>query len=422
MTQLKRSLGLLETTLMGIGIILGAGIYVLIGIASGIAGNAVWLSFLLASLIAIFTGMSYAEFTSGKSNDSAEYSFVRGFLSDRLAFITGWLIISTSIISASAVSVGFSGYFSKLFDLNFNPLIISFLLISIFSFLSYYDIKQAAWANILFTILEVIGLLIIIALGMNFIGEVNYFDLTAGWSNIFSAASLVFFAYIGFESIAKLSEETKNPSKTIPKAILYSIIISTVIYILVAISAISIMPWEELANSSAPLADAAAAVMGSQAFLLLSVIALFSTGNTVLIILIGGSRQLYGISKYYKKLKFLSKVSKSRKTPANSVLAVFLLSSIFLLINDISKIAELTNFTIFLTFIFVNVSLIMKRKNERKISKGFRVPINYKNIPVPAVLGIISSGFFLLYLSADVLIGGSLLTLLGLISYQFIKK
>jgi len=422
MTQLKRSLGLLETTLMGIGIILGAGIYVLIGVASGIAGNAVWLSFLLASLIAIFTGMSYAEFTSGKSNDSAEYSFVRGFLSDRLAFITGWLIISTSIISASAVSVGFSGYFSKLFDLNFNPLIISFLLISIFSFLSYYDIKQAAWANILFTILEVIGLLIIIALGMNFIGEVNYFDLTAGWSNIFSAASLVFFAYIGFESIAKLSEETKNPSKTIPKAILYSIIISTVIYILVAISAISIMPWEELANSSAPLADAAAAVMGSQAFLLLSIIALFSTGNTVLIILIGGSRQLYGISKYYKKLKFLSKVSKSRKTPANSVLAVFLLSSIFLLINDISKIAELTNFTIFLTFIFVNVSLIMKRKNERKISKGFRVPINYKNIPVPAVLGIISSGFFLLYLSTDVLIGGSLLTLLGLISYQFIKK
>ena len=422
MTQLKRSLGLLETTLMGIGIILGAGIYVLIGVASGIAGNAVWLSFLLASLIAIFTGMSYAEFTSGKSNDSAEYSFVRGFLSDRLAFITGWLIISTSIISASAVSVGFSGYFSKLFDFNFNPLIISFLLISIFSFLSYYDIKQAAWANILFTILEVIGLLIIIALGMNFIGEVNYFDLTSGWSNIFSAASLVFFAYIGFESIAKLSEETKNPSKTIPKAILYSIIISTVIYILVAISAISIMPWEELANSSAPLADAAAAVMGSQAFLLLSVIALFSTGNTVLIILIGGSRQLYGISKYYKKLKFLSKVSKSRKTPANSVLAVFLLSSIFLLINDISKIAELTNFTIFLTFIFVNVSLIMKRKNERKISKGFRVPINYKNIPVPAVLGIISSGFFLLYLSTDVLIGGSLLTLLGLISYQFIKK
>jgi len=401
---------------------LGAGIYVLIGVASGIAGNSVWLSFLLASLIAIFTGMSYAEFTSGKSNDSAEYSFVRGYLSDRLAFITGWLIISTSIISASAVSVGFSGYFSKLFDLNFNPLIISFLLISMFSFLSYYDIKQAAWANILFTILEVIGLLIIIVLGMNFIGEVNYFDLTAGWSNIFSAASLVFFAYIGFESIAKLSEETKNPSKTIPKAILYSIIISTVIYILVAISAISIMPWEELANSSAPLADAAAAVMGSQAFLLLSIIALFSTGNTVLIILIGGSRQLYGISKYYKKLKFLSKVSKSRKTPANSVLAVFLLSSIFLLINDISKIAELTNFTIFLTFIFVNVSLIMKRKNERKISKGFRVPINYKNIPVPAVLGIISSGFFLIYLSKDVLIGGSLLTLLGLISYQFIKK
>ena len=422
MSELKRSLGLLETTLMGIGIILGAGIYVLIGVASGVAGNAVWLSFLLASLIAIFTGMSYAEFTSGKSNDSAEYSFVKSFFSDRLAYLTGWLIVSTSIISASAVAIGFSGYFLKLVGIAIKPILVAFVLISIFSFLSYYDIKQAAWANIFFTILEIIGLLIIIALGYNYLGNVNYFDFSQGFSNIFSAASLVFFAYIGFESIAKLSEETINPSKVIPKAIIYSIIISTIIYVLVAISAVSIMPWDQLASSSSPLADAAAVVMGSKAFLILSIIALFSTGNTVLIILIGGSRQLYGISKYYKKLKFLSKVSKTRKTPANSVFTVFILTSLFLLIEDIGKIAELTNFTIFLTFILVNYSLIMKRKKEKKISKGFRVPLSYNNIPIPAVLGIVSSGFFLMYLSHEILIGGFLLTLVGIGSYELVKK
>ena len=145
MLRLKRDLGLFETTLMGIGIILGAGIYVLIGAAAGLAGNAVWMSFGLASLVAIFTGMSYAEFTSGRTNDSAEYDFVKRSLNEKLGFMTGWLIILMGIISAAAVALGFAGYFSSLVPTwAISKVIIAILLIAIFSLISYYGIKEAA--------------------------------------------------------------------------------------------------------------------------------------------------------------------------------------------------------------------------------------------------------------------------------------
>ena len=422
MLRLKRDLGLFETTLMGIGIILGAGIYVLIGAAAGLAGNAVWMSFGLASLVAIFTGMSYAEFTSGRTNDSAEYDFVKRSLNEKLGFMTGWLIILMGIISSAAVALGFAGYFSSLVPTwAISKVIIAILLIAIFSLISYYGIKEAAWTNIIFTLLETFGLLAIIYFGIGSFGKVNYMEMANGFEGVFSAAALIFFAYIGFESIAKLSEETKNPSKTIPRAILLSILISTIIYILVAVSAVSVLDWKLLAASTSPLADVAAAAFGSSAFLALAIIALFSTGNTVLIILIGSSRQLYGISKYYTKLSKFAAVSKTRQTPHIAILFIGLFAMAFTLINNIGTIASLTNFTVFLTFILVNLSLIYKRKKEKSVSSGFRVPLNYNNIPVPAVLGILTSLFLMAQLDLQIILGGTGLSALGLLVHNFVK-
>ena len=246
-------------------------------------------------------------------------------------------------------------------------------------------------------------------------------EMANGFEGVFSAAALIFFAYIGFESIAKLSEETKNPSKTIPRAILLSILISTIIYILVAVSAVSVLDWEILAASASPLADVAAAAFGSSAFLALAIIALFSTGNTVLIILIGSSRQLYGISKYYTKLSKFAAVSKTRQTPHIAILFIGLFAMAFTLINNIGTIASLTNFTVFLTFILVNLSLIYKRKKEKSVSSGFRVPLNYNNIPVPAVLGILTSLFLMAQLDLQIILGGTGLSALGLLVHNFVK-
>ena len=408
MSKLKRELGLFETTLMGVGIILGAGIYVLIGAAAGIAGNSVWLSFAIAAIVAIFTGLSYAEFSSRFSDDSGEYDYVKRTISERWGFIVGWMMVFTLLISAAAVALGFAGYFARLFPLfNVGVVAIAAATIILFSLISYWGIKQAAWLNIFFTFLEIFGLLFIIYIGLGKIGSVNYLDMPNDFGGVLSAAALVFFAFIGFETIVKLSEETKNPKKTVPRAILLSILISTVIYILVAISAVSILSWDKLATSTAPLADVAAVALGSYAFLALSIIALFSTGNTILIILIGASRQIYGICKNYKKLYDLSKVSVWRQTPHTAIMFTAAAAIAFSLIGNIGTVAEMTNFAVFATFIIINIALITMRLKEKKpFTKGFRVPFSIKKVPVTAVLGLFSSLFLLIQLPIFVILGG----------------
>lgn len=422
MPALKRDLGLFETTLMGVGIILGAGIYVLIGAAAGIAGNSVWLSFAIASIVAILTGLSYAEFSSRFSDDSGEYDYVKRTVSERWGFIVGWMMVFTLLISAAAVALGFAGYFVRLFSfLDAGIVAIAVAIIILFSFISYWGIKQAAWLNILFTFLETFGLLFIIYIGLGKIGSVNYLAMPNGFEGVLSAAALVFFAFIGFETIVKLAEETRTPKKTVPRAILLSILISTVIYILVAISAVSILSWDKLATSTAPLADVAAVALGAYAFLALSIIALFSTGNTILIILIGASRQIYGICKNYKKLKKLSRVSHWRKTPHVAVTFTAAVAVAFSLIGNIGTVAEITNFAVFATFILVNCALIVMRMKEKKpYKKGFRVPMSIGKIPVPAVLGVITSLFLLLQLPQLVILSGLGLLASGAIIHKVI--
>src|SRR3972149_9798419 len=234
--ELKRQLGLLEITLSGVGIILGAGIYALLGKATGLAGNAVWLSFAFAAFVAIFTGLSYAELSSMFPKASAEHQYTKSAFNKKPAFIIGWLIIFSGIIGASTVALGFGGYFSALFKV---PVLTSaFVLIVILSLLLFYGIKESAWFAIISTLIETAGLIIIIFIGLPYLGKVDYFEMPQGLAGVFEASALVFFAYTGFESIVKLSEETKDPEKTIPRGLMLSVLISVILYIMVAISAV----------------------------------------------------------------------------------------------------------------------------------------------------------------------------------------
>lgn len=415
--KLKRTLGLVEATFAGVGIILGAGIYALIGKAAGIAGNSVWLSFALAALVAAFTGLSYAELSSMFPTDSGEYIYTRKAFGARVAFLVGYFVIAAGIISAAAVALGFGGYLGALLNMNFLiPMAIGSIIF--FSLINFWGIKQTAWVNIVCTILEAGGLVLIVILALRFIGRVNYFEMPNGYVGVFSAASLIFFAFIGFESIIKLSEETKNPTKIIPKALILSIIISTILYILVAIAAVSVLGWEKLGASNAPLADVAAAAMGSNAFIMLAIIALFSTANTILIILVTTSRIMYGMSTEKSLPKILSVVHKKQRTPWIAITAVALLSMAFAMIGDISFVAGATNFAVFITFIAINAALIGLRYTDAKQKRPFKVPLNIGKFPVLALLGILTSAFMLINLDKMVLLGGVGLTLVGVGIYE----
>ena len=423
-SRLKKGLSLWQTTFAGVGIILGAGIYVLIGSAAGMAGSAVWISFLFAALVAAFTGLSYAEFSSLYSKDEGEYIYAEHSFSKRIGFLVIWLIFFEGVISSAAVALGFGGYFSSLFASFFSlpVFIVALALIAILSFISYYGIEQSSWLNVLFTIIETLGLLFIIFIGIPRIGSVSLLEMPNGFAGISSAAALIFFAFIGFEAVIKLAEETKSAKKVIPKTLVLSIIITTIIYILVAITAVSILDYKVLGESKAPLADVAASVFGSKAFLVLSIIALFSTGNTVLLLLVTTSRLTYGMGHEYKSLRFLSRIHEKRKTPWIAVLIVMLFTMVFALFKDITLVASITDFTIYGTFIAVNAALIVSRYKYPKLKRSFKSPMNIGKFPVLAFLGVITSLFMMFNLESKVIIGGIILTIVGYGLYSILKN
>jgi len=409
---LKRELGLLEVTLSGIGCILGAGIYVLIGKAAGLAGNGVWLSFLFAAVAAGLTGVSYMELSSMFPKAGAEYVYVKRAFGEGMAFLTGWLVIIGLIIASSTVALGFAGYFCSVFNTPVVPTAIA--LIIMFVFILYLGIKQSARIAIGMTLIEIGGLLAIIYIGLPYLGSVNYFEIPS-ISGSFEASALIFFAFLGFEDIVKLSQETKNPEKTIPKALLLAIVSTLILYILVALAAVSVVNWQVLSGSPAPLAEVASAALGDDAFVIFSMIALFSTANTVLLMMIGGSRVLYGMAESGSLPEALAAVHATRGTPWVAILTIAALSILFVFIGDITTVANLSNFMIFIIFFTVNVTLIRLRYTEPHLKRPFKTPVNIGRFPVLPGLGALVTVFLFAHLPLEVIAYGFILLIIGLL-------
>lgn len=416
---LKREIGLFESSVYGIGIILGAGIYALIGKAAGEAGNALWLSFLIAAVIASLTGLSYAELSSRFPKAAAEMVYARkAFKNNIIAFLIGYLTIVTGIIAVATVALGFAGYFTAIF--NMPIILVAMVLIIVLSFINFFGIKESSYMNIVLTIVETLGLLIIIFLGINYFGSVNYFEIPS-FSGIFVAAILIFFAYLGFEDIVNIAEETKKPRKILPKAIIISVIVTTIIYVLVAMSVVSIVPWDVLGESPSPLSDVSEKAMPGSSFTF-SIIALFATANTVLILLIVGSRMLYGMAKQGMFHKSLAKVHRKRRTPYLSVLLFMIISMVFVLFGDIKIVAEITNFGAFLIFLSVNISLIYVRYRYKTDSKKiFKVPLNIGRFPLIPFFGALFCFGMFFYFDFLIILFNIFIILIGVVLFFIIK-
>lgn len=420
-TGLKRELGLFEVTLSGIGIILGAGIYALIGKAAGMAGNAVWISFGLAALIAVFTGLSYAELSSIFPRASAEHEYTRRSFGNAIAFVVGWMIIFSGIIGAATVALGFGGYFDALTGLPVIPSAI--LLLLALSLVLFWGIKISAWLAIVFTFIEALGLLMVIYIGLPRLGSVDYFEMPHGIDGVFGAAALIFFAYMGFEEMVKLSEETRDPERNIPLALILALAITIVLYMLVAVSVVSVVPWEVLAASDAPFAEVAAEALGPEALVVISVIALFATANTVLLMLLASSRIAYGMAESSSMPALLASIHPARRTPWAAIIVVVLLSIAFVFSGDIAFVASANDFILFVTFIVINGSLIYLRYKDPDRPKPFRVPLAIGRLPVLPVFGILTCIFLTFHLDpAAVLFGSGIALVGGLLAVIFRRR
>jgi basic amino acid/polyamine antiporter, APA family len=416
---LKRELGLLSTILYGIGIILGAGIYALIGVGAGLAGNMLWLAFLISAVVAIFTGLSYAELSSMFPKAAAEYVYTKkAFNFEAFSFVIGWILVVGTLIAASTVALGFAGYFVSMFG--GDKLVVAAGLIVLMSGLNYLGIRESARFNNFASVVEAGGLLLVVAVWLLFPPEVpgDVFQLPeSGIAGIMGAIGVIFFAYIGFENIANLAEEVKDSRKNIPLALIISLIISTILYILVSVAAVAEVGAQALSESDAPLTMVVTRGLGGYASIL-SLIALFATGNTVLIFLIAASRILYGMSKGKSLPKFLSKTD-SHGTPMYSILATCLLAAIISLSGDIKTIAQLTDLGVFLAYAAVNAALIALA--GKKMKRPFISP-RMAGIPVLAWLGIASSLFMLLTFELNLWLVQILVILAGLVFYKISKK
>jgi APA family basic amino acid/polyamine antiporter len=417
---LSRKIGLFGLTASGVGMILGAGIYALIGRAAGVAGNSVWISFLIGALISSFTGLSYAELSSMIPRAAAEVSYAReAFKGDLAPFLIGWIIIFTETVSASTVALGFGGYFKGIFG---TPVVFSSLiLIIILSLVNSVGIEESSRINIVFTIIEASGLLLVIILGVPYLGRVNYLEASEGLSGILKASTLIFFAYLGFEDIVNLAEESKSPELKIPKALILSVIITALFYVLVALAAVSLADWQELGSSYSPLAFAASKSLGQSAFLTMSVIALFATSNTVLILLIVTSRMIYGMARDGFLPHNLSKVSR-RGTPWIAILIVMALSSIFILFGNIEFVAEITNFGTFIVFASVNLSNIWLRYRKPEWRRPFKTPLTIGRLPLIPILGLLSCGLMVTQFQTDILALSAIILFTGIITQRVLTK
>jgi APA family basic amino acid/polyamine antiporter len=419
---LRRSLGLWACTLMGVGVILGAGIYALVGKAAGLAGSAVWMSFVAASIVAGFTGLSYAELASFIPRAGGEYHYALRAYGRRIAFLVSWLLLGGLSIAAAAVSLGFGGYLEAMTGL---PTAAGALLVIVLcTAMLLIGIRESVILAGACTALEVVGLLVVIVLGAPHLGDVDLLEMPHGLAGVGSAAILVFFAFIGFEEIVQLAEETRDPARTMPRALLLSIAISTLLYVLVAIAAISVVGWSALGESDSPLADVAEMAVGARSGMAIALIALFSTFNTVLVLLMSASRLVWGVAEDGALPGAVAQVLPGRRTPWLATLVVAAIAALVVIVFErIESVAELTNFALFVTFLMMNGAVVVLRFREPDAPRPFRVPGAVAGVPIVPVLGILSVlGLMSQTRLQTALVGASLVASGLLMQWAFAKR
>jgi amino acid transporter len=408
---LRRVLGLVEITAGGVGIIIGAGIYVLLGAATAEAGALVWIAFLAAAVLSLLTGLSYAELSSMFPSAAGEYEYTRRAMPEWLAFVVGWTMILGLVVAAATVSIGFARYVGYFVDVDVR--IASLALLVFVSAVCMIGVKESARLTVGLSAVQVGGLLLVAAIGLPHVGDVDLFA-GRGLGGVLSAAALVFFAFIGFDEVITLAEETRDPSRTVPRALLLALGLSTALYVAVAISAVSVLGAEPLAASPRPLADVVAHVIGGRGATVVAVIAVLTTTNTTLLALTAASRVTYGMARAGAMPPSFAIVHPRRQTPIPAILAVGGVAVAFAGVGDFAMIAAVTDFAVYVVFLAVNATVIILRRTHPELHRPFAVGGTIGGIPVLPLLGFASVALMMTQLELRAIGVGSAACAVGL--------
>ena len=389
---LRRALGALDLTMLGIGAIIGTGIFVLTGVAAAkYAGPALMLSFVVSGIACAFAALVYAEFASMVPVAGSAYTYSYAALGEFVAWIIGWDLILEYLLAASTVAIGWSGYFQSLlagFGIHvpvwasgalgsapgtlFNIPAVGIVIL--ITFLLSIGVKEAARFNNVIVFVKLFAVLLFIAVAVGYVRPVNWTPfLPFGWHGVFAGAAIVFFAYIGFDAVSTAAEEVKNPQRDMPTGIIASLSVCTVLYIFVSAILTGVVPYK-LLDVAAPVALALQYIHQDWAAGIISLGAIGGITTVLLVMLYGQTRIFYAMSRDGLLPSLFSRVHQRYRTPYASTWLTGLVAATVAGIVPINTVAELVNIGTLSAFVLVSIAVVVLRKTQPDLPRAFKVP------------------------------------------------
>ncbi len=450
--RLKKNLSGLDLAVFGVGVIIGTGIFVLTGeVAKTTAGPAVAVSFVIAGVVCGLAAVCYAEFASTVPVAGSAYTFSYATLGELLAWIIGWDLVLELALGAATVAVGWSGYLNQLLgDLGI-PLptsiagetatvnIPAIVIVALMTAVLVLGIKLSSRVTSVIVAIKVAIVLLIIVLGLFYLTADNYTPFvppaepaaegesgwrapliqllgfsqgTFGWGGVIAGASIVFFAFIGFDIVATAAEETKDPRKDLPRGIIGSLVICTLLYVAVSLVVVGMQPYTEL-STEAPLAEAFSSVGLSFVSSLISVGALAGLTSVVMILMLGQSRVLFAMSRDHLLPPGLAAVHPRYGTPYRITIGTGVAVALLAGFLPLSTLAELVNIGTLFAFVLVSLAVIVLRRTRPDLHRAFRVPL----VPFLPIVSALACLYLMLNLPADTWVRFAIWMLLGFVVY-----
>ena len=386
---LRRALSLPVLTFYGLGTIVGAGIYVLVGKVAGIAGMHTPVAFLLAAVAAFLTAFTYAELSARYPRSAGEPLYVaEGLGVRRISILVGLMIVTTGLVSSATIANGFVGYLHVFVDVP-RPIAITALVLALGA-LAFWGIAESAWVATVTTLFEIGGLILVVAVSGESLstitqraGELVPPLEAAAWGSIMLGAFLAFYAFIGFEDMVNVAEEVKDPVRNMPRAILLATVAATTLYLLVALVAVLSLPVEQLAASDAPLALLYTHATGRDP-VAIGAVSLFAVVNGALIQIIMAARVLYGMSRQGWIPAAFGKIHQRTRTPFTATVLVTASVLVLALAVPLVELAKVTSFVILIVFVLVHAALLNLKR--RRIPPPPGAPVCPAWIPVAGIL------------------------------------
>lgn len=450
-SNLKRTLTRTNLVALGIGAVIGAGIFVLTGQAAAqYAGPAVAISFVVSALACAFAGLCYAEFAAMIPIAGSAYTYAYATMGRIVAWIIGWALILEYLFSGATVAVGWSGYvvnflgsfginiptalssapiaFNENNDMTFTGSLINLpaiFIVLVISILLYRGIKESANFNNFVVILKLSVIVLFIVAGWFFINSDNWVPFIPentgnfgqfGWTGIFRASAVIFFAYIGFDAVSTAAQEAKNPQRDMPWGILGSLIICTIVYILVALVMTGIAPFSEL-NTAAPIAVAIDKAGPGLAWLspFIKLGAIAGLSSVILVMLMGQTRVFYSMANDGLFFAPFAKIHEKFKTPYIATVITGTIAIIACGLLPIGILGELVSIGTLLAFMIVCLGILILRYNHPEYERPFKTPL----FPFVPIMGIICCGGVMVFLNPIIFVICGLWILVGLGIYFF---